>query len=199
MLKLVDQGSILLVVYTAFSEAVIEGLWQQVLAAGAGRPAGGLRRAAGARAGPARPGQPRALGFSREDEITIVFCGSKKSLASGVPMAKVLFAPTRARHDRAAADAVPPDPADGVRGAGAALCAPVSRQAETVVPAQAETRETYLLAPALASRAARNSRPATSSASRSNRPGRARSRTAAPGRARMPANVHSGRNSSDGW
>jgi sodium/bile acid cotransporter 7 len=34
----------------------------------------------------------RWLGFSREDEITIVFCGSKKSLASGVPMAKVLFA-----------------------------------------------------------------------------------------------------------
>jgi sodium/bile acid cotransporter 7 len=34
----------------------------------------------------------RALGFGRDDEITIVFCGSKKSLASGVPMAKVLFA-----------------------------------------------------------------------------------------------------------
>jgi len=32
------------------------------------------------------------LGFSREDRIAIVFCGSKKSLASGVPMAKVLFA-----------------------------------------------------------------------------------------------------------
>ena len=34
----------------------------------------------------------RLLGFNRADEITIVFCGSKKSLASGVPMAKVLFA-----------------------------------------------------------------------------------------------------------
>ena len=34
----------------------------------------------------------RALGFSREDEITITFCGSKKSLASGVPMASVIFA-----------------------------------------------------------------------------------------------------------
>ena len=33
----------------------------------------------------------RRLGFNKEDEITIVFCGSKKSLASGVPMAKVLF------------------------------------------------------------------------------------------------------------
>jgi sodium/bile acid cotransporter 7 len=32
------------------------------------------------------------LGFSRADEIAIVFCGSKKSLASGLPMATVLFA-----------------------------------------------------------------------------------------------------------
>ena len=34
----------------------------------------------------------RRMGFSKEDEITLVFCGSRKSLASGVPMAKVLFA-----------------------------------------------------------------------------------------------------------
>ena len=33
----------------------------------------------------------RRLGFERIDEIVIVFCGSKKSLASGVPMAGVLF------------------------------------------------------------------------------------------------------------
>ncbi|NOK03365.1 MULTISPECIES: bile acid:sodium symporter family protein [Myxococcus] len=33
----------------------------------------------------------RALGFSKEDEITVVFCGSKKTLASGVPMARLLF------------------------------------------------------------------------------------------------------------
>jgi sodium/bile acid cotransporter 7 len=34
----------------------------------------------------------KRLGFSRADQITIIFCGSKKSLASGVPMAKVIFA-----------------------------------------------------------------------------------------------------------
>ena len=34
----------------------------------------------------------RLMGFSREDEIAITFCGSKKSLASGVPMANVIFA-----------------------------------------------------------------------------------------------------------
>jgi sodium/bile acid cotransporter 7 len=32
------------------------------------------------------------LGFKREDRIAIVFCGSKKSLASGIPIANVLFA-----------------------------------------------------------------------------------------------------------
>jgi sodium/bile acid cotransporter 7 len=34
----------------------------------------------------------RVLGFSREDEIAIMFCGSKKSLVAGIPMANVLFA-----------------------------------------------------------------------------------------------------------
>ena len=36
----------------------------------------------------------RRLGFNRADEITIVFCGSKKSLANGVPMANVMFPAT---------------------------------------------------------------------------------------------------------
>lgn len=91
LLKYVDQGSILMVVYTAFSAAVISGLWQQTPAAAlAGLLAVnaillGLLLAITSLAG-------RKLGFSREDQITILFCGSKKSLASGVPMAKVLFA-----------------------------------------------------------------------------------------------------------
>jgi sodium/bile acid cotransporter 7 len=34
----------------------------------------------------------RQLGFSRADEITIVFCGSKKSLVNGIPIATLLFA-----------------------------------------------------------------------------------------------------------
>jgi sodium/bile acid cotransporter 7 len=41
----------------------------------------------------ATTGLSRLFGFSKEDEITTVFCGSKKSLASGVPMANVLFPP----------------------------------------------------------------------------------------------------------
>ncbi|RZI78611.1 MAG: bile acid:sodium symporter [Variovorax sp.] len=90
-LRFVDQGSILLVVYTAFSAAVIEGLWKQVpLSALLG-----LVLVCGvllALALVSTTWIARKLGFDKEDEITIVFCGSKKSLASGIPMAKVLFA-----------------------------------------------------------------------------------------------------------
>lgn len=89
-LKLVDQGSIMLVVYTAFSAAVIEGLWQQV----SGVQLAILLLTCAlllAAALVLMTWISRKLGFSKEDEITIVFCGSKKSLASGVPMANVLF------------------------------------------------------------------------------------------------------------
>jgi len=37
---------------------------------------------------------PGRLGFNRADQIAIQFCGTKKSLATGVPMASVLFAPS---------------------------------------------------------------------------------------------------------
>ncbi|MBV6303949.1 bile acid:sodium symporter [Candidimonas humi] len=89
-LKTVDQSSILLVVYTAFSASVIGGLWQQV-------PVLDLLTlivACGVLLAIVliiTTSVSRLLGFNKEDEITIVFCGSKKSLATGVPMAQVLF------------------------------------------------------------------------------------------------------------
>ena len=90
ILGVVDRGSILLVVYTAFSAAVIEGLWKQVpLLALAG-----LLVVCAVLLGCAlflTSWFARRLGFDKADEITIVFCGSKKSLASGIPMAKVMF------------------------------------------------------------------------------------------------------------
>jgi sodium/bile acid cotransporter 7 len=93
MLKYVDQGSILLVVYGAFSASVAEGLWHHIsgvtLAALLGLCCLLLAVSLGL-----ATFISRRLGFSKEDEIAIVFCGSKKSLASGIPMAKVLFAPT---------------------------------------------------------------------------------------------------------
>lgn len=87
---MVDRGSILLVVYGAFSAGMVAGVW--------------------GRLGPtdlmavialdclmlaviivATTLASRRLGFSKEDEIAIVFCGSKKSMASGIPMAAILF------------------------------------------------------------------------------------------------------------
>ncbi|HQV15861.1 MAG TPA: bile acid:sodium symporter family protein, partial [Denitromonas sp.] len=90
-LKFVDQGSILLVVYTAFSDAVSGGLWQLV-------PAADLLALALvctlllAIVLWATQLLALRLGFSTEDCITIVFAGSKKSMATGVPMAQILFA-----------------------------------------------------------------------------------------------------------
>jgi sodium/bile acid cotransporter 7 len=91
VLGLVDRGSILLVVYTAFSAAVIEGLWKQVPL----QALAGLLAVCAVLLGCAlflTGWLARRLGFDKADEITIVFCGSKKSMASGIPMAKVLFA-----------------------------------------------------------------------------------------------------------
>jgi sodium/bile acid cotransporter 7 len=89
--RAVDQGAILLVVYTAFSEAVVEGVWTRLTpAALAGLLLANVVLLALALGITAWLG--RRLGFDRADRIAIVFCGSKKSLASGVPMAKVLFA-----------------------------------------------------------------------------------------------------------
>ncbi|WEJ70221.1 bile acid:sodium symporter family protein [Pseudomonas sp. PSE14] len=91
VLRYVDQGSILLVVYTAFSAAVIQGLWHQIpLPALAGLTVACCVLLALVLIATNLLG--RYLGFSVEDRITIVFCGSKKSLATGVPMASVLFA-----------------------------------------------------------------------------------------------------------
>jgi sodium/bile acid cotransporter 7 len=90
----VDRGSILMVVYSAFSAAVVEGLWHQlplwelalILALGLLLLALVLG---------ATWGLGAALGFVRADRIVLLFCGSKKSLASGVPIAGVLFAPSQ--------------------------------------------------------------------------------------------------------
>ncbi|GLV79130.1 bile acid:sodium symporter family protein [Streptomyces hygroscopicus] len=89
-LALLDRGSILLVVYTAFSRGMTEGVWHQItparLCALLGLAAALLGLALTTTSFTAR-----RLGFSREDRVTIVFCGSNKSLATGLPMAAVLF------------------------------------------------------------------------------------------------------------
>ena len=91
LLSLVDRGSILLVVYAAFSEGVTQGIWHQLGLGDLGRLLG-VDIALLAVVLSITTYGSRLLGFSRPDEVTIVFCGSKKSLASGLPMATVLLA-----------------------------------------------------------------------------------------------------------
>ncbi len=87
---MVDRGVIVLIVFNSFCDATAAGIWSRYGAA----PllltvllSGGLlavvlilTRSAATR-----------LKFSVEDEIAAVFCGSKKSLATGAPMAALIF------------------------------------------------------------------------------------------------------------
>jgi solute carrier family 10 (sodium/bile acid cotransporter), member 7 len=90
LLSFTDRSSILLVVYGAFSAAVVHGIWDRL-------PTTVLLplmlivafilaivllviKIASA-----------ILGFEKQDEIASTFCGSQKSLVSGVPMANALF------------------------------------------------------------------------------------------------------------
>jgi sodium/bile acid cotransporter 7 len=90
VLSKLDRGSVLLVVYTAFSSAVVEGVWSLLGPLDLVR----LLAICGALLGVVlafTAFTARILRFSKEDEIAIVFCGSKKSLASGAPMAAAIF------------------------------------------------------------------------------------------------------------
>ncbi len=91
LLAPVDRGSILMVVYLAFSESVTEGLWHSLSIRDLSVVVVVDMVLLGIVLLVTTFGS-RLLGFSKQDEIAIVFCGSKKSLASGVPMASAIFA-----------------------------------------------------------------------------------------------------------
>lgn len=86
----VDRGVILLIVYNSFCDSTQAGLWTnygwttllQAFVLSAGLLAAALFITTTV---------ARRLGFNTGDEIAAVFCGSKKSLATGVPMARLLF------------------------------------------------------------------------------------------------------------
>lgn len=86
----VDKGTILIAVYGAFSAATVEGVWRRVPPAEIALLTAllllllGLALAAAWAAG-------RFGRFSDESRAAILFCGSVKSLASGAPMARILF------------------------------------------------------------------------------------------------------------
>jgi sodium/bile acid cotransporter 7 len=86
----VDRGSILLVVYAAFSAGMAAGIWSLVTP----RELALVVLLDLAMLGAVlavTTAVSRWTGFSTEDEIAIVFCGSKKSMAGGIPMAGILF------------------------------------------------------------------------------------------------------------
>lgn len=85
-----DRAVIVLIVYVAFCDAALAGLWSPqhalsilVMAV--------ICSALLALALVLTTISARALGLSTEDEIAAVFCGSKKSLANGAPIGKVIF------------------------------------------------------------------------------------------------------------
>jgi sodium/bile acid cotransporter 7 len=80
------------VVYGAFSDAVIGGLWSQVSAFDLARlTVICLALLAFGFALPAWAG--RAMNFEKGDRIALLFAGSNKGLVFGVPIAGVLFPP----------------------------------------------------------------------------------------------------------
>ncbi|MGE7367648.1 bile acid:sodium symporter family protein [Neorhizobium sp. NPDC001467] len=91
LLAPVDRGGILMVVYLAFSTAVIEGIWRTFSVTDIAAVIVTDMVLLAVVMVITMYGS-RLLGFSKEDEIAITFCGSKKSLASGVPMANAIFA-----------------------------------------------------------------------------------------------------------
>ena len=91
VIHVVDRGVILLLVYTSFCDSMASGLWQ-------GQSVGLVTLTLGASVVLFFVVMAlialtcRLAHFSREDRIAALFCGSKKTLASGVPMAQILFA-----------------------------------------------------------------------------------------------------------
>lgn len=89
--KYVDRGSIVVVVYVAFSGGVVSGMWSIVSAWDVVVVALISTVFVVAMLMVTR-WVPNRLGFSHEDMIAIQFCGTKKSLATGLPLATVMFA-----------------------------------------------------------------------------------------------------------
>lgn len=89
-----DRLTILLLVYTSFCDSVKAEVWSR----------GAAPLAVSALASAALLGAmlllvwfvSGAFGFERSERITALFCGSKKTLASGVPMARLIFGATPA-------------------------------------------------------------------------------------------------------
>jgi solute carrier family 10 (sodium/bile acid cotransporter), member 7 len=86
----VDRGAILFIIYTSFCDSIMSGIWsgraEMIVVALAGAVVlfcavfGVVSTIA------------KAAKFDDGDRIAAIFCGSKKSIAAGVPMAQLIFA-----------------------------------------------------------------------------------------------------------
>jgi solute carrier family 10 (sodium/bile acid cotransporter), member 7 len=85
-----DRLTIVITVYVAFSAAVNEGLWSR-LSGGVMLALLGVVVLMLAMAFLTSWGMGRALGLSRADRVSLFFAGAHKSLATGAPMARILF------------------------------------------------------------------------------------------------------------
>lgn len=88
---IVDRGSILLIVYAAFSAGVVNGIWQVISAPSLAVLVVLCLILLGAVMGAAVL-IARAAGMGHADLMAVLYCGSTKSLATGLPMAGILFA-----------------------------------------------------------------------------------------------------------
>lgn len=90
LISLNDRLTIWLVVYTSFSSATVQGYWQRLDSLHlAGLIAACIILLAAIQL--TIYAACKLLHFNRPDSITILFCGSKKSLAVGAPMMLALF------------------------------------------------------------------------------------------------------------
>ncbi|MEZ0215752.1 MAG: bile acid:sodium symporter family protein [Rariglobus sp.] len=90
LIQRVDRGTILFIIYTSFCDSIMRGIWS------------GRGEAVLITFGASLvlfytvfyivSGITKAAGFSSGDRIAAIFCGSKKSIAAGVPMAQLIFA-----------------------------------------------------------------------------------------------------------
>ncbi|MFC3166733.1 bile acid:sodium symporter family protein [Paracoccus fontiphilus] len=88
---IVDRGSILLIVYSAFSAGVVNGIWQVISVPSlAVLVALCLILLAAVLAAALLIG--RTARMPHADLMAVLYCGSTKSLATGLPMAGILFA-----------------------------------------------------------------------------------------------------------
>jgi solute carrier family 10 (sodium/bile acid cotransporter), member 7 len=90
VIRLVDRGVILAIVYNSFSDSIRAGVWSGQEPATLAEVVAGSILLFFAVFSIVKL-QCHVLGFNREDTIACLFCASKKSLATGVPLAGVIF------------------------------------------------------------------------------------------------------------